>query len=941
MANGTDSEEFVLLSRVRMGHKREFAFAMKAQSEICGSLGRTRSRKTRNEAVATNRSKKLKKSDPKDAENDEVMDQKAKDLGDSGDSMSEEEAKSDVVDLTSDDEPKGHVVESESVGEGGSKEDTSMPVFDEELKGGVVETVQNPVKGEELVCESKPNVNEEMKAEPGVEKTNEDLVKDEKIEGVLINEDIKPKNVVLETPSRRFTRSALKPRQEKSAVKESGKKVVANVDDGVGSSSGMVASTSADMRMLKWKKFPSKLKDLLEMGILEGMPVKYVRGAKVRAAGETGLKGVIKGCGILCFCAKCKGVEVLTPTVFELHAGSANKRPPEYIYLENGHTLRDVMNACLNASLDTLDEFVQNAIGCTALKKSSICLNCRGPIPKSYNGKSMLLCESCVELKKSQVTLAQTIDTSNRSPKPVLVPKSSENVSKSSDNVSKSSENVSKSFDNVSKSSENVSKSFDNVSKCTSSRSKGQGRITRKDLRLHKLVFEEDVLPDGTEVAYYSRGQKLLVGYKKGIGIYCTCCNSEVSPSQFEAHAGWASRRKPYLHIYTSNGVSLHELSISLSKDRKFSTHENDDLCTICADGGDLLCCDGCPRAFHIECVPLPRIPSGTWYCRYCQNVFQKEKFVERNANAVAAGRVAGVDPIEQITMRCIRIVKTPEVDFGGCALCRCHDFSKSFGPRTVIFCDQCEREYHVGCLKDNNMENLKELPKGKWFCCIECNKIHSALENLVVEGEQMLPDSLLNAVKMKHEEKGSDSGANFDIRWRVLNWKLVSSDETRQLLSKAVSIFHERFDPIVDSASGRDFIPSMIYGRNIRGQDFGGVYCAVLTVNKSVVSAGMFRIFGQEVAELPLVATDTDYQGQGYFQSLFSCIERLLSSLNVRNLVLPAADEAESIWTNKFGFNKVTQDELNKFKKHYHTVIFQGTSVLQKSVPEFAELLV
>ena len=187
MANGTDSEEFVLLSRVRTGHKREFAFAMKAQSEICGSLGRTRSRQTRNEAVATNRSKKLKKSDPKDAENDEVMDQKAKDLGDLGDTMSEEEAKSDVVDLTSDDEPKGHVGESESVREGVSKEETSMPVFDEELKGGVVEMVQNPVKEEELVCESEPNVNEEeMKVEPGVEKTNEDLVKDEKIEGVSI-----------------------------------------------------------------------------------------------------------------------------------------------------------------------------------------------------------------------------------------------------------------------------------------------------------------------------------------------------------------------------------------------------------------------------------------------------------------------------------------------------------------------------------------------------------------------------------------------------------------------------------------------------------------------------------------------------------------------------------------------------------------------------------
>ena len=41
MVNDTDSEEFMLLSQVKMGHKRTFAFAMKARSEICGSLGRT------------------------------------------------------------------------------------------------------------------------------------------------------------------------------------------------------------------------------------------------------------------------------------------------------------------------------------------------------------------------------------------------------------------------------------------------------------------------------------------------------------------------------------------------------------------------------------------------------------------------------------------------------------------------------------------------------------------------------------------------------------------------------------------------------------------------------------------------------------------------------------------------------------------------------------
>ncbi|KAI7987954.1 Increased DNA methylation 1 [Camellia lanceoleosa] len=106
-----------------------------------------------------------------------------------------------------------------------------------------------------------------------------------------------------------------------------------------------------------------------------------------------------------------------------------------------------------------------------------------------------------------------------------------------------------------------------------------------------------------TSWSYFVRGQKWAEGYKKGFGIFCFCCQSEVSPSQFEAHAGWASRRKPYLHIYTSNGVSLHELSLKLSQLRKLSAEENDDLCSICADGGDLLCCDNCPRAFHTGSV--------------------------------------------------------------------------------------------------------------------------------------------------------------------------------------------------------------------------------------------------------------------------------------------------------------------------------------------------
>ncbi|KAF6384331.1 autoimmune regulator [Rhinolophus ferrumequinum] len=47
---------------------------------------------------------------------------------------------------------------------------------------------------------------------------------------------------------------------------------------------------------------------------------------------------------------------------------------------------------------------------------------------------------------------------------------------------------------------------------------------------------------------------------------------------------------------------------------------KNEDECAVCHDGGELICCDGCPRAFHLACLspPLRQIPSGTWRCSSC-----------------------------------------------------------------------------------------------------------------------------------------------------------------------------------------------------------------------------------------------------------------------------------------------------------------------------------
>ncbi|XP_073144527.1 uncharacterized protein [Henckelia pumila] len=653
-------------------------------------------------------------------------------------------------------------------------------------------------------------------------------------------------------------------------------------------------SRSKSKSKVELKRVPTKLRELLETGLLEDLPVCYIRGSKAREQPDSELRGLIRGTGILCSCKECKGEKVVTPNQFELHAGSGNKRPPEYIFLENGNNLRDVLNACKGEHSDPLEVVIRNSIGRAELRPPTSCGASVGP-------------------KESDSCPTQMSEASNRDP---LSGVSSPVASCSQPEVSGSARMPSK----------------------NRSRSKNQ-KLTRKDLGMHKVVFADNVLEDGTNLSYIVQGEKKLEGYKEKGGIFCFCCNKVVSPSQFEAHAGFASRRKPYDNIYTPDGASLHEVSLGLSALRKSSSKGNDDLCSICEYGGQLLCCDNCPRAFHAGCIRQPSIPQEKWYCKYCENMFQKANAAKLNANAIAAGRVAGVDPLEEIKQRCIRIVGILEADVGGCALCRGHDFSAAeFNDSTVIICDQCEKEYHVGCLREHKIDDLKELPENEWFCCTECLTTNSTLQKLISDGEQMLPQPFLDIVRMKCEEKGLENASDLDIKWRVLSGKTASED-TRGWLSAAVNIFHDRFDPIADSSTGRrDLIPDLVYGRQFKDQDLCGMHCAILIVNSEVVSAATFRVFGQEVAELPLVATSINSQGKGYFQSLFFCIETLLKSLNVKDLVLPSADEAEPLWKERFGFEKIGREQLDQYTKSYQLLIFQGTSVLHKSITQPSE---
>ncbi|XP_040414965.1 tripartite motif-containing protein 66 isoform X2 [Cygnus olor] len=74
-----------------------------------------------------------------------------------------------------------------------------------------------------------------------------------------------------------------------------------------------------------------------------------------------------------------------------------------------------------------------------------------------------------------------------------------------------------------------------------------------------------------------------------------------------------------------SNGTSITMKKSPVSQE--VNTIENEDFCAVCLNGGELLCCDHCPKVFHLSChVPaLLSFPVGEWVCTLCRNPVKPE----------------------------------------------------------------------------------------------------------------------------------------------------------------------------------------------------------------------------------------------------------------------------------------------------------------------------
>ncbi|KAB0361319.1 hypothetical protein FD754_005475 [Muntiacus muntjak] len=85
----------------------------------------------------------------------------------------------------------------------------------------------------------------------------------------------------------------------------------------------------------------------------------------------------------------------------------------------------------------------------------------------------------------------------------------------------------------------------------------------------------------------------------------------------------------------------------------------NEDWCAVCQNGGDLLCCEKCPKVFHLTChVPtLLSFPSGDWICTFCRDIGKPEvEYDCDNLQHSKKGKTAqGLSPVDQ--RKCERLL--------------------------------------------------------------------------------------------------------------------------------------------------------------------------------------------------------------------------------------------------------------------------------------------
>ncbi|CAN4078047.1 unnamed protein product [Withania somnifera] len=369
-------------------------------------------------------------------------------------------------------------------------------------------------------------------------------------------------------------------------------------------------------------------------------------------------------------------------------------------------------------------------------------------------------------------------------------------------------------------------------------------------------------------------------------GILCCCCYNIFTVGDFYNHAGGTSSKHYEKILIAETCSSLLSSMIqawNLPEEHNFrgfnliETKEDasdpyDDACMICADGGDLMCCDRCSSTYHHEkCLGMKEVPNGSWYCSYCV-----------------------------------------------CKFCGNPAYENDY----LLKCPQCEKKFHWEChlAREPLSIDINNTPQGT-FCDHICNEIYDKLETGILGLEHQL-NRCYKWTLLQNTDDGSGINIEDHYQRTVCHSKLVVA---RRLMEDC-------FEQIIDRHTRIDVIKSVVYncGSNFNRVNFRGFYTAILEKDEEIISAATIRIHGTKLAEMPFIATNKEYRRKGMCRKLMVAIESALCYLKVEKLVIPSVSERIGTWIENYGFHLVSSPLPKEIKLH-NTLMFHDAKRLQK----------